>query len=68
MNPNGQKNDPRSEFLKGTLGMLILKVGSKPVKSVDDFKNAMKGESLEKGILLLVRAGTNNRFVVLQRS
>lgn len=49
-------------------GMLILKVGSKVVKSVADFEAAMKGESLEEGILLLIRAKDSNRFVVLQAS
>ncbi|MEE8451261.1 MAG: Do family serine endopeptidase [Thermoguttaceae bacterium] len=49
-------------------GMLILKVGSKVVKSVADFEAAMKGESLEEGILLLIRAKDSNRFIVLQAS
>jgi len=49
-------------------GMLVLKVGSKVVKSVADFKAAMKGESLKEGILLLIRAKDSNRFIVLQKS
>ncbi len=49
-------------------GMLILRVGRKPVGSVEQFKAALKGKSLEKGILLLVRIENGNRFVVLQKS
>ena len=49
-------------------GMLIMKVGDKKVATVDDFKAAVKRESLKKGILLLVRTQAGNRFVVLQSS
>lgn len=49
-------------------GMLILRVGNKPVKSVDDFKSALKDMSLEDGVLLLVRTSAGNRFVVLKSS
>jgi len=49
-------------------GMLILRVGKKPVKSVAEFEVAAKAESLEEGILLLVRTRHGNRFVVLQKS
>jgi len=49
-------------------GMLILRVGKKPVKSVAEFRQALQGESLEEGILLLLRTEQGNRFVVLQRS
>ncbi len=47
-------------------GDLILRVGKKPVKSVDEFKAAVDGEALEDGILLLIRSREGNRFVVLQ--
>ena len=49
-------------------GMVILRVGKKPVKSVADFKAAMASESLKDGILLLIRTADGNRFVVLQSS
>jgi serine protease Do len=48
-------------------GMAILRVGRKPVKSVADFKAALQGESVQQGIMLLVRTAEGNRFVVLQK-
>ena len=48
-------------------GMLIMKVGKKTVKSVADFEAAVKDESLQDGVLLLVRTRGGNRFVVLQQ-
>ena len=47
-------------------GMLIMRVGTRDVKSVADFKDAVKGVSLDKGVLLLVRTEGGNRFVVLK--
>ncbi len=49
-------------------GMIIEKVGSRPVRSPHDFRTALKDLSLEKGILMLVRTprgGTH--FVVLRQ-
>ncbi len=48
-------------------GMLVLRVGKTAVKSVTDFKTALKGQSLDDGILLLVRTRSGNRFIVLKR-
>jgi serine protease Do len=47
-------------------GMVILRVGSKAVRSTADFKAALQQENLEKGILLLVRTQMGNRFVLLK--
>lgn len=47
-------------------GDVIEKVGKKKVETIEDFKNAMKDVSLEKGVLLLVRNGNATRFVVIQ--
>ncbi|HEX3999201.1 MAG TPA: Do family serine endopeptidase [Pirellulales bacterium] len=47
-------------------GMLIRKVGEKPVKNVQDFEAAMKHESPKAGVMFQVRVGNNNMFVVLQ--
>ncbi len=47
-------------------GMLIMKVGKQRVESVAEFKAAMEHESLDRGVLLLVRTDQGNRFVVLQ--
>ena len=47
-------------------GMVVLKVGKKDVKSVDEFKVAIKGESLKEGVLLYVHARNGNDFVLLK--
>ena len=48
-------------------GMLVMRVGKKPVKTVEEFVTAMKSESLKDGVLLLVRVPTGaNRFVLLK--
>ncbi len=49
-------------------GMLILRVGRTPVKSVAEFEAALENESLEKGILLVVRTARGNRVITLKRS
>ncbi len=51
-----------------TPGVAILSVGKHTVKSVAEFREAVKKESLEKGILLLVRSRSGNHFVVLEQS
>ena len=48
-------------------GMMVLKVDKKPVKNVEEFKSALKGESVKEGILLLVRVPAGaNRFVMIK--
>lgn len=47
-------------------GMVILRVGQKSVETVDDFRAAMKDISLKDGVLLLVRAGDRNEFIVVK--
>ncbi|MGA2059243.1 MAG: Do family serine endopeptidase [Thermoguttaceae bacterium] len=47
-------------------GMIILLVEQKRVHSVAEFKAAMKDQSLEKGILLLVRTQSGNRFLLIK--
>jgi len=49
-------------------GMLILRIGKKLVGSIQDFDSALEEESLEKGILFLVKTpDKGNRFVVIKR-
>jgi serine protease Do len=49
-------------------GVIILQVRNTAIKSVAEFEEAMRKESLERGILLLVRdPQLGNRFVVLKR-
>jgi serine protease Do len=48
-------------------GMLVLKVGQKHVENVAEFKAALDQISLDKGVMLLVRANNVNHFVLLQQ-
>jgi len=48
-------------------GMMVLKVGDHQVQTVDEFKAAVSKESLDKGILLLVKTTAGNRFLVLKQ-
>jgi serine protease Do len=47
------------------VGMLITKIGKRSIGTVDEFQAAMKEESLKEGLLLSVRFGNSNRFIVL---
>jgi serine protease Do len=47
-------------------GMVIVEAGRKPVKSAGDLEKALTDESLEKGLLLLVRTQSGSSFVVLR--
>ena len=47
---------------------VIERVGQKPVKNLDEFRAAMKDQSLGKGVLLLVRTEEGSRFVVIKTS
>ncbi len=49
-------------------GALILQVGFTPVKSAAEFKAAVKAEDLGKGVMLLIRTGGRQHFVVLRSS
>ena len=48
-------------------GMVIEKVGSKVVTNVAEFTAAMKGLSVDKGVLFLVRTPTGSRFIVVSK-
>lgn len=47
-------------------GMLIRKVGQTDVKSVTAFREAMNGQTVKEGVLLLVRTQQGNRYVVIE--
>ena len=47
-------------------GMVIAQVNRKPVKTPADLNKALAGQSLSKGILLLVHSRQGSRFVVLR--
>ncbi len=49
-----------------SVGDVILKVGGKDVKTLDDFQNALKQGQPEKGYLLLVKTGETSRFVAIK--
>jgi serine protease Do len=46
--------------------MVISRVGQTPVKNVEQFREAMKHASLQKGVLLLVHSHTGSAFVVIE--
>lgn len=48
--------------------MVIRRVGSVDVTSVEQFRDAIAEKSLEDGILMLVSNGDASRFVVLRKS
>lgn len=48
-------------------GMLIMEVDRKPVESVKQFKEALKGVDPHKGILVWFRSGQVNSFEVLKK-
>jgi serine protease Do len=47
-------------------GTLIMRVGRTKVTSVEEFKASIEKTSLRQGVLLLVRVGGGNRFIVLK--
>jgi serine protease Do len=47
-------------------GVVIVAVNKKPVKSIEDYRAAMSDQTLEKGVLLLIRDARGTRFVVVQ--
>ena len=49
-------------------GMLIRSVERRDVTSVDEFREAIEGQSLEKGVMLKIRAGGRNLLMVLKSS
>jgi S1-C subfamily serine protease len=49
-------------------GMLVMQVEKKPVRSVAEFRAAMKEQSLSKGVMLLIRTPDGgNRLVQLRK-
>jgi S1-C subfamily serine protease len=49
-------------------GMVIAQVGQQPVKSIKEFVKAMAKQSLEKGVMFLVRSPQGARFIVIRSS
>jgi serine protease Do len=47
-------------------GMLVLRVGDREITSVEDFREAMEGQSLEKGIKLTVRSRRGEQTITLR--
>ncbi|MGB3087811.1 MAG: DegQ family serine endoprotease [Phycisphaerae bacterium] len=48
-------------------GMLILQVGDRKVHSVSAFRDALKEVDLSRGVLMLVRAGNSQTFVLIKK-
>ncbi|MBS0211404.1 MAG: Do family serine endopeptidase [Planctomycetes bacterium] len=55
-----------AEQAKVRVGMVILRVGQKTIENVGDFQATLKDASLKEGLLLLVRAGERNEFIVIK--
>ena len=49
-----------------TTGMVIERIGQKPVRTVEQLEAAMKDVSLDRGLLVLVRTAEGSRFVVVK--
>ena len=49
-------------------GMVVEKVASKKVTTAAEFRDALKGVSVEKGVLLLIRSTQGTQFVVVKPS
>jgi serine protease Do len=47
-------------------GMIITEANRQPVKSVEDFSNALGQKPMEKGVLLLLRTPEGSRYVAIQ--
>jgi serine protease Do len=62
-----QRVEPDSAAAREGLrrGMLIRAVGRKPVKSVDDYAEAIEKNLDQNGVLLSVRTGAGNQLVVI---
>jgi len=48
--------------------MIIERIGQKPISNLDEFRTAMKDQSLTKGVLMLVRSQEGSRFVIIRSS
>lgn len=48
-------------------GMVITRVGQRPVTSVAEFREALSATDLSQGLLLLVQSSDGSRFVVLRK-
>ncbi|MEZ6065335.1 MAG: Do family serine endopeptidase [Planctomycetaceae bacterium] len=48
-------------------GMVITRVGTRPVQRLTDFHEATQDANLDDGVLLLVRTSEGSRFVVLKK-
>ncbi len=60
------KDDSPAERAGLRAGLVIERVGKTTVTTPEEFKNAMKEQSLKEGISLLVRSGAGSRFIVIQ--
>jgi serine protease Do len=49
-------------------GLVIERVGKTPVTTPEEFRNAMKEQSIKDGVSLLLRSSAGTRFVVIQSS
>jgi S1-C subfamily serine protease len=47
-------------------GTVITEANRKPIKTVDELRNALGNKPLQNGVLLLVRTAEGSRYVVIR--
>lgn len=60
------KNGSPAETSGLQVGDLIQRVGTRPISTIEDFRTALEGTSLEDGILLHIRRQSGSAFVVVK--
>ena len=46
---------------------VIVRVGKRPITNVDEFEAALEQESIDRGVLLLVRDSSGSHFIVVRK-
>jgi serine protease Do len=62
------RNGSQAQMVGLTSGTVILEVGRRPVKSIEEFAAAMEKQSLARGIMLRIRTNLGARYIVIQSS
>jgi serine protease Do len=64
----GMKEESAGERAGLRPGYVIERVGKTPVTTVDEYRAALKEQSLKEGVSLLVNGGGGTRFIVIQEN
>lgn len=65
---SGVKENSAAERAGLRPGFVVERIGNSPVTTVEEYKAAMKEQSLKDGITLLVNGGGGTRFIVIQQN